>query len=582
MKKRIFSGVLSIVLCLSLVVGGTFALFTSESNTNIAITSGTVDVKAEVTLDELYSPTLNLDGTVFDPTDIAEDTFANGGTVTVNGSEIKINNMTPGDKATFKVTITNNSNVAFMQRLTFGCTDADKAFFNELLIGIKDENDAEYTYYADFATAWDKGTPIAEGEAAEVTTKYITIEMPGFVGNKWQNKTANLTLNLKAVQGNAVVTDAKVEKVITVVDAAGVEAAVNGAKDGDVIFLNERADAVNVAFDDAKEVTLRGYKIGALNVNAPNGTLHVYNNLGTVNCEYVAQHSLYVYGDIDSIIINSGRVVVENTSYVKVVRISPVANAKVTLSIPETIVADKVLVGRVDSVIIDGLDAEDNVEIRISPEIDDAIISGKEQEGVEVVETTGSADSFVADDNAKIIYVGDEAGLREFSDRVNAGDNYAGWTVKLTADIDLENRPWTPIGYAVVENNKYVWEKSPCFAGSFDGQGHTISNLYVDEPNTNIRGFFGYAKLVSVKNLNFHNAYVTGLRRSAVLIGQNDGSAVIENVHLTGDIKVEVFRNEAGTLVGRGGISSVSNVTVNATRAVILNALRPAILTGNM
>ncbi len=154
--------------------------------------------------------------------------------------------------------------------------------------------------------------------------------------------------------------------------------------------------------------------------------------------------------------------------------------------------------------------------------------------------------------------------LAALAKSVNNGNTYAGKTVRLMSDLDLDNREWTPIGHAVITDNKYDWANSPHFAGTFDGQGHTIYNLKIDAPETNLQGLFGYGKLKELKNVTIHNANVKGLRRSAAFIGQNDGAVNISNVNLTGDVKIEVIRNEAGSLVGRGGIGTVSNVTIDA------------------
>ncbi len=167
------------------------------------------------------------------------------------------------------------------------------------------------------------------------------------------------------------------------------------------------------------------------------------------------------------------------------------------------------------------------------------------------------------DGNVIVITTGQQ--LADFAAAVNAGNTYAGTTIKLGANIDLENREWTPIGNAKITNNKYDWVNSTYFAGSFDGQGYTISNLYVNNPDTNIQGLFGYGKLTEIKNVNINNATVNGLRRSAILVGQNDVPCNVSNVTITGDIKITVKRNEAGTLVGRGGLGKVTNVTVNAS-----------------
>lgn len=53
-------------------------------------------------------------------------------------------------------------------------------------------------------------------------------------------------------------------------------------------------------------------------------------------------------------------------------------------------------------------------------------------------------------------------------------------TIKLTADIDLGNQAWTPIGNG---------DSSFAFSGTFDGNGNTISGLNV--PDTNAPGLFG-------------------------------------------------------------------------------------------
>ena len=49
MKKRVFlSSIMMIVLCTVMITGATFALFTSESKVNIAVTSGTVEAVATI------------------------------------------------------------------------------------------------------------------------------------------------------------------------------------------------------------------------------------------------------------------------------------------------------------------------------------------------------------------------------------------------------------------------------------------------------------------------------------------------------------------------------------------------------
>jgi hypothetical protein len=72
--------------------------------------------------------------------------------------------------------------------------------------------------------------------------------------------------------------------------------------------------------------------------------------------------------------------------------------------------------------------------------------------------------------------------LEHFASRVNEGDLAArNAEVVLTRNINLGGRGWTPIGL----------DKSLSFRGSFDGNGHRISNFRVNEKGLQYRGFFG-------------------------------------------------------------------------------------------
>ena len=54
----------------------------------------------------------------------------------------------------------------------------------------------------------------------------------------------------------------------------------------------------------------------------------------------------------------------------------------------------------------------------------------------------------------------------------------------LTADIDLNNKNWTPIGPAS------AWGATKAYQGSFDGNGKTISHLYINN-GAQFSGLFG-------------------------------------------------------------------------------------------
>lgn len=133
----------------------------------------------------------------------------------------------------------------------------------------------------------------------------------------------------------------------------------------------------------------------------------------------------------------------------------------------------------------------------------------------------------------------------------NGTDNFKGKTITLTADIDLNNQNWTPIG----RNN--------AFEGVFDGQNHTISNLYIDI-SQNRAGLFGYTQNGELKDLNIHNADVTGVNAVGAFVGEPYTSKM-NDLHLTGS--VEINGNwYVGALLGYNSYANLIDFTVKADK----------------
>ena len=99
---------------------------------------------------------------------------------------------------------------------------------------------------------------------------------------------------------------------------------------------------------------------------------------------------------------------------------------------------------------------------------------------------------YVIDESGNITITSAD-GLFWFAEQANAGNNFAGKTVKLANDIDLNDKLWTPIG---IYNDSKTH-----FKGTFDGQGHTVSGVNVVESRKNGVGFFGKVYTGTIKNL---------------------------------------------------------------------------------
>ena len=79
----------------------------------------------------------------------------------------------------------------------------------------------------------------------------------------------------------------------------------------------------------------------------------------------------------------------------------------------------------------------------------------------------------------------------QFRDNVSSGTNYSGTTVFLDTDLSLAGKTFEPIGTS----------NANCFIGTFDGQGHAISNLAITSSSSQYVGLFGYSTGLTIRNV---------------------------------------------------------------------------------
>ena len=157
------------------------------------------------------------------------------------------------------------------------------------------------------------------------------------------------------------------------------------------------------------------------------------------------------------------------------------------------------------------------------------------------------------------------AELAWFRDYVNGGKLPV--SAKLTADIDLKD-----FCYAAANNAKELsWEPignySKRYTGTFDGNGHTISNLYIKVQRQGV-GFFGCAEDASIKNITFDNAQVenTGNDDKYTMTGIVVGAAfaTLQNLKTLKNCSVKSGTKVLGGIAG-SITRSCSNLENNAT-----------------
>ena len=136
----------------------------------------------------------------------------------------------------------------------------------------------------------------------------------------------------------------------------------------------------------------------------------------------------------------------------------------------------------------------------------------------------------IAGTEEDVVEIGTVEELKDFRDAVNSGNTYADKTVKLTADLDLSSESnWTPIGNLVAYPGQ-------SFNGTFDGDGHTISNLTVNDntPKYAVAGLFGSVVNGTIKNLTVKNVNITSTHYAAGIVAYTSNGPTIENCHVIG------------------------------------------------
>jgi len=221
-KKVLLSSIATIALCLCLIAGSTFALFTDTTDFNIAVTSGDVEILATAEVSAIYSAKAITEAYTGNPDDLFRDengafyihekqtnTFLNGGTAEVVDGKVVINRITPGDKVDIDIKVANTSDVAISYRYKLVSDNTNLATGMKVTTFNKDGSNTATEALAIWTSDWySAGAPA--GVAEQIPTRTISVELPVYAGNEYQTEKAEgkiesveYTIIVEAVQGNA-------------------------------------------------------------------------------------------------------------------------------------------------------------------------------------------------------------------------------------------------------------------------------------------------------------------------------------------------------------------------------------------
>ncbi len=617
-KRVVLSAILSLVLCVSLIAGGTFALFTSETKTNVAINAGNVEVEAWIADVKTYT------FDVLQP----EGTFELGGTAIYDtaSNTLNLDKVAPGDRVELNVHIKNNSNIAVKYRVRV-------AFTGELQsvlvadITLPNEKDATTLTAADAATGW------VDFDDTNKSVLPMNIKLPYEVGNDYQNKSASIVITVEAVQANAtnliMIGDTKYDTL---------EAAIAAVKDGETIGLTGDYDmpAINNINNPngVKNFTFAAIKDGYASLKMPqvygqtvaasdctltfDGITFMYNDtvnyVGISHAKEITYKNCTIYGmptNYAPTVTFEGCDFINYASY----NLWTYAATKATFTDCNFTTGGKAVLVYTEPKIESELTFNNCVFNDNNTLKEDDGVTDLKKAAVEVGESAKSKDSVYTINLNKCVANGfsenksnsplwgnksslDKDHLKVFIDgqSVNtlvntytittaaelkevltlagtAGANNS--VIELTADVKL-TEAWTPItisgyqgaGVVTINGNKHTISglTAPLFAGGFAGQsGIVIKDLTIADSkivSTNTLGSGAFIetvdsmKVITLSNCHLKNSTVTGSRTGG-LIGWNSGYNNTNDGAVETIVTVENCTVEKCTITGEGTVGGI-------------------------
>ena len=206
-----------------------------------------------------------------------------------------------------------------------------------------------------------------------------------------------------------------------------------------------------------------------------------------------------------------------------------------------------------------------DVNVKIENEFEQPEISVNIWDGETVTEpAVDSADNniYIIEEPSELAWLAAAVNgtlTEEYTRATVAPNDFAGKTFRLTQDIDLGNEPWTPIGNS---NN--------IFKGTFDGQGHTITNLVVNGGSNSNQGLFGVTHDGEIKNFTLENAKVSGRLNVGAVVGQPYTSKYT-NITVQGHVEINGMAYVGG-VGGKNAYADWTSITVNVDETSYVKA----------
>ncbi|MCK4664088.1 MAG: hypothetical protein KAT68_14565, partial [Bacteroidales bacterium] len=97
--------------------------------------------------------------------------------------------------------------------------------------------------------------------------------------------------------------------------------------------------------------------------------------------------------------------------------------------------------------------------------------------------------------------------------------NTAEWNKYYIQTVDID--AWATIGWDYGKGFTPIGNNTTKFTGGYNGAGHTIGSLYIERPETNYIGLFGYTNGSKIDSLGLTNVNIIGNNYIGGLVGYN-------------------------------------------------------------
>ena len=250
-KRALSFSMLSIVLCVAMLIGTTFAWFTDNASTGVnLIQAGTLDIELQKSEDngETWTAVGKNESLAFQKAAEGEEVLWEPG-VTYNLPLLRV---------------VNKGNLALKYKIQISGLDGNAELLNAIDFTLKNGEEMVdlTTYEGHIAGMHESGSPTVDKELSSLT---ISGHMRESAGNEYQGLALNgIYITVAATQDtvehdsndNNYDQNADYENIVFVSKPSELEEAINTAQSGDIISLTQDVDMSEETFELSKAVTL--------------------------------------------------------------------------------------------------------------------------------------------------------------------------------------------------------------------------------------------------------------------------------------------------------------------------------------